>query len=497
MQRNSYKELEKLFREIGALEETESILHWDMSVMMPVGGAESRAEQLAVMKSTIHKMLTDKNLTTLLDEAEADPPVSLWEAANLREMRRSWRHANSVDGKLVAELSKASSRCEMIWRDARSKNDFAAVSESLSKVIELVREKGRSKASEIGVEPYEALLDQFEPDIRIADIDRLFDDLAVFLPNFLDNVLTRQMAAGGSIKPEGPFDLAAQRALASELMERVGFDFDHGRLDISLHPFCGGIPDDVRVTTRYEESEFAQSLMGVLHETGHATYERGLPVNWRLQPGGRARGMALHESQSLLVEMQVCRGIDFLNFAAPLIQKAFKGEGKAWLPENMQKLQAHVEPGLIRVDADEVTYPAHIILRYRLERALIDEELEVSDLPSAWNDGMRALLDVMPNSDRDGCMQDIHWFAGAFGYFPTYTMGALAAAQIYRAACEANGNITSAIAEGNFMPLMSWLRENIHSKGSFISTDEILVRATGMPLATKDFKSHLRARYLN
>jgi carboxypeptidase Taq len=207
--------------------------------------------------------------------------------------------------------------------------------------------------------------------------------------------------------------------------------------------------------------------------------------------------MALHESQSLLIEMQVCRGIDFLNFAAPLIPKAFKGKGKAWLPENMKKLQARVEPGLIRVDADEVTYPAHIILRYRLERALIDEELEVSDLPSAWHDGMRALLDVVPDSDSDGCMQDIHWFAGAFGYFPTYTMGALAAAQIYGAACEANKNITSAIAAGDFVPLMSWLRENIHSKGSFCSTDEILVGATGMPLGTEGFKSHLRARYLN
>ncbi|MBO39599.1 MAG: carboxypeptidase M32 [Rhodospirillaceae bacterium] len=494
---NSYKELEKLFREIGALEEAESILHWDMSVMMPAGGAESRAEQLAVMKSTIHKMLTDPYLTTLLDEAETDPPVNLWEAANLREMRRSWRHAHSVDGKLVAELSKASSRCEIIWRDARPRNDFTAVSGSLSKVVELVREKGRSKASGIGVEPYEALLDQFEPNIRITDINRLFDDLAEFLPNFLDKVLTRQIAVGGFIKPEGPFNLAAQRDLAAELMERVGFDFDHGRLDISLHPFCGGIPDDVRVTTRYEENEFAQSLMGVLHETGHAMYERGLPVDWRLQPVGRARGMTLHESQSLLVEMQVCRGLDFLTFAAPLIQKAFKGKGKAWLPENMEKLQRHVEPSLIRVDADEVTYPAHIILRYRLERALIDEELEVSDLPSAWNEGMRALLDVVPNNDRNGCLQDIHWFGGAFGYFPTYTMGALAAAQIYSAACKANGNITSAIAEGDFMPLMSWLKENIHSKGSFGSTDEILVGATGIPLGTEDFKSHLEARYLN
>ena len=494
---NPYIALKKRFQHIGALEEVEGILHWDMSVMMPKGGAESRAEQLAVMKLTIHKMLTDPYLTTLLDAAEADSPEAPWEAANLREMRRNWRHANAVDGKLVEALSKASSRCEMIWREAKPKNDFAAVSESLSEVLRLVREKAATKASEIKVEPYEALLDQFEPEIRINDIDRLFNDLAGFLPDFLDNVLTRQTAISGPIKPEGPFDLEAQRELAANLMERVGFDFEHGRLDISLHPFCGGVPDDVRVTTRYEEKDFAQGLMGVLHETGHAIYERGLPVDLRLQPVGRARGMALHESQSLLIEMQVCRGIEFLTFAAPLIQKAFKSKGDAWLPENIQRLHAHVERGLIRVDADEVTYPAHIILRYRLERALIAEDMEVDDLPSAWDEAMQELLGIVPNSDGDGCMQDIHWFGGSFGYFPTYTMGALAAAQIFQAACETNGNIKPAIVEGNFVPLISWLRTNIHSKGSFGTTDEILVEATGMPLGTEAFKTHLSARYLH
>ena len=493
---NSYKELEKLFREIGTLEEVENLLHWDMSVMMPAGGAESRAEQLAVMKSTIHKMLTDQSLTTLLDAAEADPPVSAWETANLREMRRCWRNANTVDGKLVAELSKASSRCEIIWRDARSKNDFAAVSEPLSKVLGLVREKARTKASERGFEPYEALLDQFEPDIRITDIDRLFDDIAEFLPNFLDNVLTRQITVGGYIKPEGPFNLAAQRDLAVKLMERVGFDFDHGRLDISLHPFCGGVPDDVRVTTRYEESEFAQSLMGVLHETGHAMYERGLPVSWRLQPVGRARGMALHESQSLLIEMQVCRGMDFLNFAAPLIQKAFKGTGDAWLPENMQRLQAHVERSLIRVDADEVTYPAHIILRYRLERALIDDDLQVADLPAAWKEGMRDLLDIVPNSDRDGCMQDIHWYSGDFGYFPTYTLGALTAAQLFQAVVAQYPDIYTSIAKGDFRELQSWLMKNIYSQACLRPVAGLLKEATGISLSANPFLTHLTTRYL-
>jgi carboxypeptidase Taq len=494
---NPYTELETRFRRIGALEEAEGILHWDMSVIMPKGGAESRAEQLAAMKLTIHGLLTDSTLATLLDAAEEAPPVDTWQAANMCEMRRRWRHANAVEGDLVEALSKASSRCEMIWREARPKGDFAAVSESLAEVLGLVREKAQTKATVLDVTPYEALLDQFEPETRIADIDHLFDDLAAFLPDFLDNALAHQTAAGAPLEPQGPFNLEAQRKLAAKLMEHVGFDFDHGRLDVSLHPFCGGVPDDVRITTRYEEDDFAQSLMGVLHETGHAMYERGLPTDWRLQPVGQARGMALHESQSLLVEMQVCRGIEFLTFAAPVMQAAFDGTGSAWSPENMQRLQARVERGFIRVDADEVTYPAHVILRYRLERALIAGDMEIADLPSAWNDGMKDLLGIVPESDRVGCLQDIHWFDGAFGYFPTYTMGALAAAQIFQAACAADGTIKDGISKGDFASLMTWLKANIHGKGSFGTTDEILIEATGAPLGTEAFKSHLNTRYLN
>ena len=492
-----YKELESRFLRIGALAEAAGILHWDMSVIMPKGGADSRAEQLAAMKLTIHGMLTDTALGDLLDAAEATRLDDPWQAANLREMRRRWRHANAVDGDLVETLSKASSRCEMIWREARPKSDFAAVSESLSEVLALVRQKAQTKAEVLGVTPYEALLDQFEPDTRIADIDKLFDDLAEFLPDFLDDALACQDSAERPQKPEGPFDLSAQRALAGKLMEHVGFDFDHGRLDISLHPFCGGVPDDVRITTRYEEDDFAQSLMGVLHETGHAMYERGLPADWRLQPVGQARGMALHESQSLLVEMQVCRGIEFLTFAAPVMQAAFDGTGPAWDPANMQKLQARVERGFIRVDADEVTYPAHVILRYRLERALIAGDMEIEDLPAAWNEGMRELLGIVPDCDRVGCLQDIHWFDGAFGYFPTYTMGALAAAQIFRAACAAESGILSGIEKGDFVPLMTWLSNNIHGKGSFGTTEDILVEATGASLGTEAFKAHLKNRYLN
>jgi carboxypeptidase Taq len=279
-------------------------------------------------------------------------------------------------------------------------------------------------------------------------------------------------------------------------MRAVGFDFERGRLDISHHPFCGGSAGDIRITTRYDEADFTSSLMGVLHETGHAMYEAGLPEAWRYQPVGGALGMAIHESQSLLIEMQVCRSRPFLTYAGPLMQKAFDGSGPAWELENLYRLYTRVEPGFIRVDADEVTYPAHIILRYRLERALIAGDLALADLPGAWNDAMKELLGIVPPDDRLGCLQDIHWPGGDFGYFPTYTMGAIAAAQIYAAARRENPDVEAHIAKGEFGPLMGWLGEHIHAQGSRQVADDLLTAATGSALDPKVFEQHLRERYL-
>lgn len=493
---DAYSELEGIFRRISVLEQAEGMLHWDHSVVMPEGGATARSEQLATLSLVVHEIFEAPHVAELLDSAEASPPDDVWAQANLREMRRRWRHATAVDGALVEASSRAGSKLEMAWREARPKGDFSIVAEPLSEMLGLVRRKAAAKSEALGLPAYEALLDQYEPGARTESIDRIFDDLAGFLPDFLQKVLDRQASAPAPEIPDGPFDTATQKTLCERLMKHIGFDFDHGRLDVSLHPFCGGVPDDVRITTRYFEHDFTQSLMGVLHETGHAMYERNLPADWRLQPVGEARGMAMHESQSLLIEMQVCRGSDFLSFATPLMREAFDGEGAAWELENLSRLYTQVEPGFIRVDADEVTYPAHVILRYRLERALIAGEMEVPDIPAAWNAAMKELLCLTPPSDREGCLQDIHWFHGSFGYFPTYTMGALAAAQIFAAASDAIPNIKSSLRRGDFAPLMGWLADNIHGQASIASTDDILTAATGAPLGTEAFKTHLQARYL-
>ena len=247
---------------------------------------------------------------------------------------------------------------------------------------------------------------------------------------------------------------------------------------------------------RSDEADFTRALMGVLHETGHALYERGLPAKWRHQPVGDARGMSVHESQSLLMEMQACRSREFLDFVAPLLRDAFGGTGAAWEADNLYRLYTRVERSLIRVDADEVTYPAHVILRYRLEKALVAGDLKLADLPGAWNDGMQELIGVRPPSDREGCLQDIHWYDGAWGYFPTYTLGAMTAAQLFAAAKRADPTILPSIAKGDFAPLMTWLRANVHGKGSLLSTAELVRQATGSPLDARIYEDHLRRRYL-
>ncbi|MGE0745444.1 MAG: carboxypeptidase M32 [Rhodospirillales bacterium] len=492
-----YQELEAIFRRMSVLRGVQSVLHWDMAVNMPDGGAAARAEQLAALKRLQHETLTDPRLADLLVAAGEGEGLDDWRRSNLRAMRRRWLHARAVDPALVEAHTHASIACEMAWRAAKPAGDFAAVAPHLEKIVALVREIAAARAEALGVTPYEALLDQFEPGGSTARIDGLFDDLSAFLPGFLERVLDHQVRRPAARPPSGPFPIDRQRALGVAMMETIGFDFAGGRLDVSHHPFCSGIPEDIRITTRYREEDFTSSLMGVLHETGHALYEKGLPADWRNQPVGLGAGMAIHESQSLLMEMQACRSPEFLAFAAPVMRDAFGGDGPEWAPDNLFRHYTTVQRSFIRVDADEVTYPAHVILRYRLERAMLAGDLPVADLPVAWNEGMQALLGIVPPDHARGCLQDVHWFSGAIGYFPTYTMGAMAAAQLFQAAKRAVPEIPAAIGRGDFAPLLGWLRANVHGRGALHHTDDLLAEATGAPLGTAAFKAHLEARYLS
>ena len=491
----AYGQLCHRFARLANLNGAAAMLHWDAAAMMPAGGAGARAEQLATLSLLAHEMLCQDEVADLLQQAEvAMAGLDPWEQANLREMQRQWSHATALPGDLVAALSRAGSACEMVWRRARADDDFAALRPYLEEVVGLVRETATAKAEAFGCPPYDALLSQYEPGLGATDIDRHFDALADYLPNLLERVLTAQ-----DEPPAAPerLDPVIQEGLSRHLLGAMGFDFEHGRLDVSLHPFTGGVADDVRLTTRYDAADPLGSLYAALHEGGHAMYERGLPPAWRLQPVGEAMGMAMHESQSLLIEMQVCRGDAFLRYLAPLLRDKGGLSGPAWEGAGLARRVRHVARSLIRVEADEVTYPLHIIHRYRLERAMLAGHLQVADLPDAWRAGMAELLAIEVPNDRDGCMQDIHWMDGAFGYFPTYTLGAMAAAQIFRQAEAALPNLAGDIAQGDFGRLMDWLGRMIHSQGRLhASADDLLRAATGQPLDGAIFCQHLEKRYL-
>ena len=493
----NYATLEALNAKAGTLGEALSILYWDQQSMMPSGGGASRAEQTALLETMIHDITAGAALGEALEGAGKEAGLSDWQQANLAETKRQYIRATAIPSDLVAAKSKAESHALAVWQEARPNNDFAAALPALRDCFNLSKQAGQAIADKTGQPLYEAMIDGFEPGLKVAQIDAVFDDYAAFLPDFLDDVLAAQEKRGESLPLDGPFDVETQKGVFQDIMKSVGFNFDNGRLDTSAHPFCGGTPSDVRMTTRYRDEDFMDAMMGVLHETGHALYEQGLPKDFGRQPVGNARGMVLHESQSLTIEMQVVRSRAFMNYAAPMLAEAFGKSGPAWTGENLAKHAARVARSFIRVEADEVTYPAHVILRYRLEKALLAGDLDLADLPQAWGDGLEALLGIRPDNDREGCLQDIHWYMGAFGYFPTYSLGAMCAAQVFAAARDQLGDVEGQIERGEFGSLITWLRENIHSKASSGTTDEILTAATGTGLCADAFKAHLRKRYLD
>ena len=492
----AYDRLTARFARIATIDEASAMLNWDASAVMPVGGSAARGDQLAVLASLSHDLLCAPALGDDLIDAEAAPPGNPWHAANLRLMRRARLRATAVPSELVEALSRANSVGEVVWRGARDTSNFAAVAPHLAKIVRLTREMAQALGPALGLSPYDALMDAQQPGIGAADIRPVFEAYEAFLCRVLPEIEQRQAAETPIRRPAGPFPAAIQEALCRHIAAAAGLDFEHARLDRSAHPFCGGTPTDVRITTRYDETDYSRALMGVVHETGHALYERGLPTEYARQPVGLAAGMAAHESQSLILEMQAGRSDAFLAWLGPQLYKSFNGDPAAYTPDNLGRMWRHVARSFIRVDADEVTYPAHVILRFRLEQAMIVGALPVIDLPSAWNAGMRDLLGIVPPDDRRGCLQDIHWYSGLFGYFPSYTVGAMAAAQLMAAARRQVQGLEAEFASGNLSPLTGWLRRKIHASGSLLGFNELMMEATGKKLDSTDFEAHLTARYL-
>ena len=495
---SAYQNLVNRFQQMYHLQHLGAIAGWDQAAMMPAGGNQARGAALAELNTLLHKLLTAPEVESWLQEAktqETNPDTIL----SIKEMAVEWQHASAIPDDLVKAKTIASTHCEHAWRSQRPENDWKGFSKNLKEVVNLSRQEADVRAEKSNTSPYNALLELYEPGVSTQELDQLFGDLKTWLPGYIQDAQDNQSSVN-IIQPEGPFPIEKQKALGLEVMKLLGFDFDHGRLDVSTHPFCGGVSEDVRLTTRYKEDNFVEALMGIVHETGHARYQQNLPLQDRELPIALYRSMGIHEGQSLFFEMQLGRSAAFLSLIQPLIVKHLcDGTSQPCMAlDNLEKIYTQVRPGFIRVDADEITYPAHIILRYEIERDLIEGNIEVDDIPELWQQKMKDYLGLdIAGDHKNGCMQDIHWPMGSFGYFPSYTLGAMVAAQLFSAQKKIMPDIEAQIQNGNLAPIFDWLKTNIWSQGRKYSTAELMTRATGEPLSAVYFKDHLKDRYLS
>jgi carboxypeptidase Taq len=496
MAQTPYQQLEQEFRRLHAFRGAASVLRWDAAVMMPRGSADVRGEQLAVLESECHALLTSPKVSRLLDRAQAnEAQLEDWQRANLREMRRERDHAIATPLSLITRLAKATSLAEVRWLEAKQQDSFVLFAPHLEEVVALTRDKAAVLSQALGLGPYDSLIDGFSPGFLSEHIDQLFRAAGRRLPNLIREAIDLQ-AARPPLPIAGKVGIAKQRSLAVDVMRRMGFPFDRGRLDESDHPSTEGVAGDVRITTRFDLTDPFTGLMGVLHETGQAMYDLGLPEAWRDQPVGRDRGMALEESQSLLLEMIIARSRPFLAWLRPLLEKHYGVAGPEWEIENLYRTLIRVRRGAIRVDADELTYPVHIMVRYELEQKILDGSLPVRDLPEAFKDGLDKRLGLRPANDAEGCLQDVHWAIGSFGYFPSYVLGSLIAAQLYESMRNDLAGLDEEIAAGRFGSLFEWLRANVHSVGASVNSQELIRNATGKELSAQPWLRYAEAKYL-
>ncbi len=479
--------------EISDLSAVAEVLRWDQETMMPPQGLGARAAALATLAGLRHAKLADPALleavTTCREEAAEGSELAA-------QASRAWRdlvRASHLPERLMRELAEVEATGMATWQEARQKADFALYRPALEHMIRLKREQAAALAPLLAADGtlYDALLDEFEPGAREAELAPLFAELRRELAPLVRGVIDAGAPVDESVV-EGVYPVERQLAFGRELATAIGFDFEAGRIDHSTHPFCTAFgPGDVRLTWRWEEGDFRPGLFGILHETGHGLYEQGLPAAWQRTPLGPAVSLGVHESQSRLWENLVGRSRGFWHFALPRLHHHLPASAGLTV-ETLWPALHTVRPSLIRVEADEATYNLHVAVRFDLERRLFAGELEAGDLPAAWDEAYEQALGIRPPNAALGVLQDVHWSLGAFGYFPTYTLGTLAASQLFAAAGEALGDLEAAFSRGEFLPLLGWLRDHVHTHGSRFETSELLLEATGAKLSTQPFLSYLR-----
>lgn len=490
-----YQKLTERFKQIYRLEHAITYLSWDQMVMMPGNGNDARAASMAELASIRHNYLTAPEVSDWLDEVDNLDDVETRQMR--REMRRDWRNAVCLPADLVKAKVVAGARCEHAWRQQRPDNNWTGFLDNFREIVALSREESRKRQEDASVSfdtPYEALLDLHCAGDSQALVDSVFESLRDKLPSLLEKAADKS-AARSTLT--GDYPVADQHALNQELVRCLGFDFDSGRLDQSVHPFSTGTAGDLRITTRYRTSEFLDALNATAHETGHASYQGGLPPDLEGLPLGNYRNMCIHESQSLLFEKQIFLSKAYTRFFAPKVHELLPAS-RAYDAGSLWQANTRVCPGLIRVEADEVSYPLHVLLRYEIERDLINGHVEAEHIPELWNNKMQDYLGLSTDGNfTDGCMQDIHWTDGGFGYFPSYTMGAVNAAQIFNTIKQSHANWQKDLESGEIGFIRRWLSENIWLQGCSFESQELMTFATGEGSNPEYYLDHLTARYID
>ncbi|MEN9975376.1 MAG: hypothetical protein RLZZ282_1382 [Verrucomicrobiota bacterium] len=480
-------------REYAVIQSAAAVIAWDQETYLPVAAVTHRAAQLAWLTSRAHEFSTGAAWQHDLEAAEAaDAGHDARLTSNLRELRREFERSTRLPVELVARESSASSLAKHAWVEARERSDFSAFAPHLETLLGIAREKADRWG--YAAEPYDALLEGYERGTSTAVVAASFDAMRPDLREIAALAVEKSATRAANLPP-GPYPIAGQKRLNTQIAAAVGFDFQAGRIDTTAHPFCTTLgPRDVRLTTRYDEADFTSSLFGVLHEVGHGLYEQGLPGDDFGLPSGTPVSLGIHESQSRLWENHVGRSLAFWQRWYPETQKIFPQLVGFSLDDFLAYLwRAEFSP--IRVEADEVTYDLHILLRFGLERRMLNGSLSVADVPAAWNDGFRDLFGFAPKNDRDGCLQDIHWSMGGLGYFPTYTLGNINAAQLFSAA-RMDPTIASAIEQADYAPLLAWLRQSVHAHGASLDPADIMLQATGSRPSPHAYLAHLKSRFL-
>lgn len=494
MTNQNYTQLLEALQNSYWLGSTLSLLGWDEQVNLPPGSTEHRAGQGAYLADLYHRQSSRPEIGEWLDALEAeDASLSEEQRTVVRWTRRDYDRARKLPSSFVVEKAEHRSRSYHAWAAARKKNDFASYAPFLEKTVELAKEEGRLLGWEKN--PYDYHIDRHDPGLTRNKVEALFGQLRAPLVELVGTILDSPKK--GDLSLFRGFDVGQQEKFLRGVIEHLGFDFSRGRLDRSLHPFCSGDAADTRMTTRFDPDNPLDAIFSSIHETGHGLYGQGLPIEHRSNPLGRPVGMAVHESQSRLWENQVGRSRSFWTYFEPLFRQAFPSELSGISSEDLYLAINAVHLNPIRVDSDEVTYNLHIILRFELEKALFEGTLAVGDLPAAWNRLSQEIVGLAPETDAEGVLQDIHWSGGAFGYFPSYCLGNMMAAQLWYTVLDEKPELEDGFAKGEFKPLLEWLREKIHRHGRRYDTDEIVRNATGKPLGPEALLRYLKERYLS